>query len=106
MLKIKEARLRSKIIKAMAHPVRLMIIEFLKGGEKCFCHIMPLFDLDKSTVSKHLQVLKNAKILKSHKAGRDMIYSLECPCITEFLECITDVILSSAKKQIKSKKNN
>ena len=60
MITIEEAEIRSNIIKAMAHPVRLMIVEYLKDSSRSFSEIFSLFALDKSTVSKHLLVLKEA----------------------------------------------
>ena len=95
----KEAEIRAKIIKAMAHPVRLIVIEFLKNGERSFSDIFDLFKLDKSTVSKHLLVLKEAGIVSSRKDGADMIYKLEVPCITDFFSCVTAVIASNVKRQ-------
>ena len=94
-----EAEIRAKIIKAMAHPVRLMVIEFLKNRERSFSEIFDLFKLDKSTVSKHLLVLKEAGIVSSRKDGADMMYKLDVPCITDFFSCITAVIESNVKKQ-------
>ncbi len=98
-ISFKEAEIRAKIIKAMAHPVRLMMIEFLKTGERSFSGIFDLFQLDKSTVSKHLLVLKEAGIISSRKAGADMIYRLDVPCVTDFFSCVTAVIESNVKKQ-------
>ncbi len=98
-ISFKEAEIRAKIIKAMAHPVRLMMIEFLKTGESSFSDIFNLFQLDKSTVSKHLLVLKEAGIISSRKAGADMIYRLDVPCVTDFFSCVTAVIESNVKKQ-------
>jgi len=46
MISFQEAEIRAKIIKAMGHPVRLMIIEFLKKGERSFSNIFDLFKLD------------------------------------------------------------
>ena len=94
-----EAEIRSRIIKSMAHPVRLMMIEFLKDGEHAFSEIFDLFQLDKSTISKHLLVLKEAGIVSSRKTGTDMIYRLDVPCITDFFSCVTAVIESNVKKQ-------
>jgi len=99
MISFKEAEVRAKIIKAMAHPVRLMMVEFLKTGESSFSDIFDLFQLDKSTVSKHLLVLKESGIISSRKAGNDMIYRLDVPCITDFFSCVTAVIESNVKKQ-------
>jgi ArsR family transcriptional regulator len=99
VISFQEAQIRSKIIKAMAHPVRLIVIEFLKDGEHSFSDIFDLFQLDKSTISKHLLVLKEAGIVSSKKDGVDMIYKLEVPCVTDFFSCVTAVIESNVKKQ-------
>ena len=99
MLTFKDAEIRAKIIKAMAHPVRLMMIDFLKTGERSFSKIFDLFRLDKSTVSKHLLVLKEAGIVSSRKNGADMIYKLEVPCVIDFFGCVTAVIKNNVKKQ-------
>lgn len=99
MITFDEAEIRAKVVKAMAHPVRLMVIEFLKKGEHSFSEIFDLFKLDKSTVSKHLLVLKEAGIISSRKEGTDMIYKLEVPCVIDFFSCVTAVIESNVKKQ-------
>lgn len=99
MITFEEAEIRAKIIKAMGHPVRLMMIELLKKGERSFSDLFDLFRLDKSTVSKHLLVLKEAGIVSSRKSGADMIYRLEVPCVTDFFSCVTAVIESNVKKQ-------
>ena len=99
LISFEEAEIRSKIIKSMAHPVRLMMIEMLKTGEHSFSQIFDLFKLDKSTVSKHLLVLKESGIISSRKTGSDMIYRLDVPCITDFFSCVTAVIESNVKKQ-------
>ena len=99
MIQFEEAEIRAKIIKAMAHPVRLIVIEFLRKGDRAFSEIFDLFKLDKSTVSKHLLVLKEAGIVSSRKDGADMIYRLEVPCVTDFFSCVTAVIESNVKKQ-------
>ena len=99
MITFDEAEIRAKVVKAMAHPVRLMVIEFLKNGEHSFSEVFNLFKLDKSTVSKHLLVLKEAGIITSRKEGTDMIYKLEVPCVIDFFSCVTAVIESNVKKQ-------
>ena len=98
-IKFEEAEIRAKIMKAMAHPVRLMVIEFLKKRARSFSEIFNLFQLDKSTVSKHLLVLKEAGIVSSRKYGSDMIYKLDVPCVTDFFTCVTAVIQTNVKKQ-------
>jgi ArsR family transcriptional regulator len=99
MITFEEAEIRAKIIKAMSHPVRLMIIDGLKKKERSFSELFDLFKLDKSTVSKHLLVLKEAGIVSSRKDGLDMYYKLEVPCVIDFFTCVTAVIESNVKKQ-------
>ena len=99
LITFQQAEIRAKIIKAMAHPVRLMAIEFLKKKDRSFSEVFQLFQLDKSTVSKHLLVLKEAGIVSCTKNGADMIYKLEVPCVTDFFSCVTAVIESNVKKQ-------
>jgi len=99
MITFQDAEIRAGIMKAMAHPVRLMVIELLKEGERPFSDIFRMFQLDKSTVSKHLLVLKEAGILSSRKVGSDVIYRLDVPCVTDFFACVTAVIESNVKRQ-------
>ncbi|MDD3846246.1 MAG: metalloregulator ArsR/SmtB family transcription factor [Syntrophorhabdaceae bacterium] len=99
MITMEEAQIRSNIIKAMGHPVRLMMIECLKEGTQSFSELFDLFSLDKSTVSKHLLVLKEAGIVTSQKVGTDMIYKLEVPCVTDFFGCVTAVIENNVRRQ-------
>lgn len=83
----------------MAHPVRLMMIDCLKKKERSFSELFGLFHLDKSTISKHLLVLKESGIISSRKTGTDMIFRLDVPCIIDFFSCVTAVIESNVKKQ-------
>lgn len=99
MITFQEAEIRSNIIKALAHPVRLMIVDLLREGEKLFSEINSTFQFDKSTVSKHLTVLKEAGIVSSRKDRHDMIYQLEVPCVTEFFGCVTAVIENNVRRQ-------
>jgi ArsR family transcriptional regulator len=99
LITFEEAEIRAKIIKGMSHPVRLMVIDCLKKKERSFSELFDLFKLDKSTVSKHLLVLKEAGIVSSKKDGMDMIYKLEVPCVTDFFGCVTAVIENNIKKQ-------
>jgi ArsR family transcriptional regulator len=89
---------RAKIIKAMAHPSRLFIIEELNKKERCVNELTSMIGADASTVSKHLSVLKNAGLVADEKRGNSIFYSLRCPCIMEFMGCVEDVLSSNAKQ--------
>ena len=84
--------LRATIIKALAHPSRLLIVDELAKGERCVCELTELVGADISTVSKHLSVLKKAGIVQDDKRGLQVFYRLRCPCILRFFDCIEAVI--------------
>lgn len=83
---------RAEVMKAMAHPSRLMMIDELSRGERCVCDIQALIGHDMSTVSKHLSVLKKAGIVADERRGKQVYYRLKVPCILNFFHCIESVI--------------
>jgi ArsR family transcriptional regulator len=99
MISFEEAEIRSSIIKALAHPMRLMMVDLLREGERPFSEINSTFQVDKSTVSKHLSILKEAGIVSSRKDRHDTIYSLEVPCVIDFFGCVTAVIENNVRRQ-------
>ena len=88
---------RAEIIKAMAHPSRLAIIDRLENGEACVCELQEIVKSDMSTVSKHLSLMKKAGLLDERKEGLWVYYRLRYPCIIRFLGCIDTVWNESAK---------
>ncbi len=91
---------RAGILKALAHPTRLYIVDELSKGERCVCELHGGVGADLSTVSKHLSVLKNAGVVEDEKRGLQVYYRLCCPCITNFFGCIETVIRENARKQL------
>lgn len=83
------------MVKALAHPSRMIIAEALIEGEKCVCELTELVAADISTVSKHLSIMKAAGWLTVEKRGLNQFYSLRCPCLMEFLRCV-DLISACA----------
>jgi len=96
-----QARLeaRAEIIKAMAHPTRLFIIEELTRNERCVNELTEKIGADVSTVSKHLSVLKTAGIVRDEKRGAQVYYSLKVPCILNFFGCVESVLKTSAEER-------
>jgi ArsR family transcriptional regulator len=83
---------KSEVFKALGHPSRLKIVERLVDGEQCVCRLLEMFDVDMSTLSRHLSVLKNAGILTDERRGKNIFYSLRCPCIMNVSECLEEVL--------------
>lgn len=64
------------VLKALADETRLRILFALRGGELCVCQLIALLDLAPSTVSKHLSILRSARLIESRKDGRWIYYRL------------------------------
>jgi ArsR family transcriptional regulator len=90
---------RAEIVKALAHPTRLFIVDELSKGERCVCELRDEIGADISTVSKHLSVLKNAGVVEDDKRGLQVFYRLRCPCILNFFGCIENVLQENARRQ-------
>jgi ArsR family transcriptional regulator len=88
---------KSRVIKALAHPTRLFIVDELSHGARCVRKLTELIGDDISTVSKHLSVLKNAGLVSDDKRGQEVHYSLRCPCVLNFFSCVEAVISESAE---------
>jgi DNA-binding transcriptional ArsR family regulator len=91
---------RAAVIKAMAHPTRLFIVDKLSRKERCVCELTEMIGADMSTVSRHLSVLKSAGILEDQKRGAQVFYKLRMPCILNFFDCVESVIRSTAESKL------
>lgn len=75
--------------KALGHPTRLWIVRQLADGkEHCVCEFVDEAHVDFSTISQHLSILKQARILVDDKRGKSVYYTLACPCIAGLLDCL------------------
>ncbi|MDD5092151.1 MAG: metalloregulator ArsR/SmtB family transcription factor [Candidatus Wallbacteria bacterium] len=92
---------RARVLKALAHPTRLFLVEKLNEGECCVCKLVEHINADFSTVSRHLAVLKNAGILEDEKRGQLVFYRLRCPCVLKFIKCIEEAVRTLKPKRKK-----
>jgi ArsR family transcriptional regulator len=79
---------RAVILKALAHPARLFMVDELSRRELCVGDLKDLVELDTSTVSKHLSVLKNAGIVEDNKRGLQVFYKIKHACVTRVFSCL------------------
>ncbi len=64
------------VLRALADENRLRVLFALRNGELCVCQLIALLELAPSTVSKHLSILRSARLVESRKDGRWMYYRL------------------------------
>ena len=82
---------KARMMKALAHPTRLFMVEELSKGERCVCELRDMVGVDISTVSKHLALLKRAGIVADDKRGLQVFYRLKTPCVLGFFDCVQQV---------------
>ncbi|MEW6263302.1 MAG: metalloregulator ArsR/SmtB family transcription factor [Thermodesulfobacteriota bacterium] len=92
---------RARIMKAMAHPSRLFILDELSRGEKCVRELTAMIGADVSTVSKHLSLLRNAGIVEADKRGTQIYYRLTAPCVLNFFNCVETVLKDNVASQLR-----
>ena len=84
---------RAKVIKAMAHPTRLFIVdELARSKERCVCELTEMVGADMSTVSRHLAQLREAGIVEDERRGSMIFYRLRVRCVTQFFQCVESVL--------------
>ena len=97
---------RARILKALAHPSRLCIVETLARGPRCVHELRDTVGADISTVSRHLSVLRNAGIVADEKRGAQVIYTLTAECLLKFLSCVEAVAVHHARRRLREARGN
>lgn len=74
------------VLKSLAQPTRLKIIEFLRGGERCVCEIFPAIGEQQSNTSRHLNYMQNHGILARRKEGVKILYVVKRPEVFQIVD--------------------
>ncbi len=78
---------RARIIRAMASPTRLMLVDELsRDDQRCVCELAALVDADISTVSRHLLMLWQAGIIGEERRGKMVYYRVRTPLVKRFFD--------------------
>ncbi len=93
------ARVSAEVLKALAHPIRILLVEALKEGDKCVNDLCCLAPVDQSNISRHLARLKTVGILSDRREGARVLYHLETPCILQACGCATRVLRSDTVRR-------
>lgn len=86
-------------LKLMAHPVRLQILDMLRGGEVCVCHIETALHKRQAYISQQLMILREAEAVQSRKEGLQVYYRLADPALAELVATVcgtTPLVLTLA----------
>lgn len=78
----------AEIYKALGHPTRLFIVYEVAENKRSVTELAEMAGIDISTMSKHLEVLRNRKVISRVKEGSQVFYKLEFTCLLKFFECV------------------
>jgi ArsR family transcriptional regulator len=89
MTQTRTATRAATAFKALGDPTRLRILELVTTGEKCVCELVEAIDVPQPLLSHHLKVLREARFVRTRRAGRWTYYALNrerleaCSCVLE-----------------------
>ena len=83
---------RAEILKALAQPTRLKIIDFLRDGERCVCEIFPAIAEEQSNTSRHLNMMLSSGVLSRRKDGLKIYYVIKHPEILEVMDIVSHIV--------------
>jgi DNA-binding transcriptional ArsR family regulator len=92
--------LKAEMFKALAHPMRIYLLEKLKERPRCVCELAAEVGIDKSVASKHLSQLKAAGLVDDEKRGTLVEYRLAAPCVLDMAACAEGAILENRKRRL------
>lgn len=98
-MNLEEAEVRADILKALAHPIRVMLVEALSDGDCTVTELNRVARVDQSTISRHLAHLRKAGIVSARRDGMTVVCHLETPCILRAFHCAAEVIRSDAARK-------
>jgi ArsR family transcriptional regulator len=88
--------LKAEILKALAQPTRLKILELLRNGEKCICEIVPALNGEQSNISRHISLMQKSHLVTTRKEGVRVMVKVRDTKVFEILDSISLLL----KKQI------
>ena len=80
----------AKVFKAFCDPNRLKILDILKDGEHSSCKLLEILDVSQSTLSHHMKILTDAKVVNVRKDGKWSHYSLSSDGIEKVIQYLKD----------------
>ena len=78
----------AEVLKAVAHPVRLQIIESLEDGERCVGELVAKLDVPQSVASQQLGLMKDKQVLQCRRDGTKVFYRIKNPHVVKLLDCV------------------
>lgn len=95
----KVLELKAEILKALAQPTRLKILELLRNGEKCICEIVPALNGEQSNISRHISVMQKSHLVTTRKDGVRVMVKVGDQKIFDVLDRVSLILRQQIKEQ-------
>jgi len=95
----KALAMKSDLLKALAQPTRLKILELLRDGEKCICEIIPAINGEQSNISRHISLMQKCHLVSTRKDGIKVMVKIRDPRIFEILDKVSIVLKTQMQEQ-------
>lgn len=82
----KAIQLKADVLKALAQPTRLKILEMLRDGERCICEIVPAINGQQSNISRHISLMQKSHLISTRKDGVKVMVKVRGPEVFEILD--------------------
>jgi DNA-binding transcriptional ArsR family regulator len=93
---------QTQLLKVLTHPARLAILDILRDGEHCVCHMEAHLGLRQSYISQQVAVLREAGIIQDRRDGWNVFYRVADPKIYSILEAVRLVVGESSQPRLKT----
>jgi DNA-binding transcriptional ArsR family regulator len=93
--------LKAEILKALAQPTRLKILEYLREGERCICEIVPAVGGEQSNISRHISLMQKSHLITTRKDGVKVMVKVRDPQIFDILDRVSVILRSQMNEQKK-----
>jgi ArsR family transcriptional regulator len=90
---------QAKLLKVLANPARIQILDILREGEHCVCHLEAVLGLRQAYVSQQLMVLREAGLVIDRKDGLRVFYRVTDPGVYGILDVARSLVNRQAQKQ-------
>jgi DNA-binding transcriptional ArsR family regulator len=91
--------LKSEVLKAMAQPTRLKILELLRNGERCICEIVPAINGEQSNISRHISLMQKSHLITTRKDGVKVMVKVRDPRIFEIVDTVGLLLKTQMQEQ-------
>jgi ArsR family transcriptional regulator len=91
--------LKAEVLKTLAQPTRLKILELLRNGEKCICEIVPALNGEQSNISRHISLMQKSHLVTTRKDGVKVMVKVRDPKIFEILDRVGSILKNQMKEQ-------